>query len=70
MTHRLRPIQARGSFEHGDGKWSFFPKSGLMLIGMGPGKISSMTIEAKQAAIAADYRHYEAYTALWPEESL
>ena len=45
-----------------------FPKSGLMLIGMGPGKISSMTIEAKQAAIAADYRRYEAYTALWPEE--
>ena len=27
-----------------------------------------MTIEAKQAAIAADYRRYEAYTALWPEE--
>ena len=45
-----------------------FPKSGLMVIGMGPGKISSMTIEAKQAAIAADYRRYEAYTALWPEE--
>ena len=47
-----------------------FPKSGLMLIGMGPGKISSMTIEAKQAAIAADCRRYEAYTALWPEEEL
>ena len=41
-----------------------------MLIGMGPGKISSMTIEAKQAAIAADYRRYEAYTALWPDEEL
>ncbi|MAV43902.1 MAG: diphthine synthase [Euryarchaeota archaeon] len=47
-----------------------FPKCGLMLIGMGPGKISSMTIEAKQAAIAADYRRYEAYTALWPDEEL
>ena len=47
-----------------------FPKCGLMLIGMGPGKISSMTIEAKQAAIAADHRRYEAYTALWPEEDL
>lgn len=47
-----------------------FPKCGLMLIGMGPGKISSMTIEAKQAAIAADYRRYEAYTALWPDDEL
>ena len=47
-----------------------FPKSGLMLIGMGPGRISSMTIEAKQAAIAADYRRYEAYTALWPSNEL
>lgn len=46
------------------------PKSGLMLIGMGPGRISSMTIEAKQAAIAADYRRYEAYTALWPSNEL
>ncbi len=47
-----------------------FPKCGLMLIGMGPGKISTMTIEAKQAAMAADYRRYEAYTALWPDEEL
>ncbi len=37
---------------------------------MGPGKISSMTIEAKQAAMTADFRRYEAYTALWPEEEL
>mgnify|MGYP003316723784 CR=1 FL=1 len=29
------------------------PKSGLLLIGMGPGRISSMTIEAKNAAKSA-----------------
>ena len=46
------------------------PKTGLLLIGMGPGRISSMTIEAKNAAKAADFRRYEAYTALWPEKEL
>ena len=29
-----------------------------------------MTVEAKQAAAAADHRRYEAYTALWPEDEL
>ena len=37
---------------------------------MGLGSVSGMTIEAKQAAAAADHRRYEAYTALWPEEAL
>ncbi len=46
------------------------PKSGLLLIGMGPGRISSMTIEARNAAKSADFRRYEAYTALWPENEL
>ena len=46
------------------------PKSGLLLIGMGPGRISSMTIEAKNAAKSADFRRYEAYTALWPADEL
>ena len=46
------------------------PKSGLLLVGMGPGRISSMTIEAKNAAKSADFRRYEAYTALWPADEL
>ena len=43
------------------------PKSGLLLVGMGPGRLGAMTVEAKNAAKSADYRRYEAYTALWPE---
>ncbi len=46
------------------------PKTGLILIGMGPGKFSSMTIEAKQAAKLCDTLRYEAYTALWPQNEL
>jgi len=46
------------------------PKNGLLLIGMGPGEISSMTTAAKEAAASADYRRYEAYTALWPDNEL
>jgi diphthine synthase len=46
------------------------PKSGLLLIGMGPGRLGAMTVEAKSAAKSADYRRYEAYTALWPEDEL
>ncbi len=46
------------------------PKSGLLLIGMGPGRLGAMTVEAKSAAKFADYRRYEAYTALWPEDEL
>ena len=45
-------------------------KSGLALIGIGPGKVSSMTIEAVEMARLADVRLYEAYTALWSEEAL
>lgn len=47
-----------------------FAKTGLLLIGIGPGKFSSMTIEAKNAAKACDSLHYEAYTALWPQDQL
>jgi len=46
------------------------PKSGLLLVGMGPGRLGAMTVEAKNAAKSADYRRYEAYTALWPENEL
>ena len=42
----------------------------LILIGMGPGTVASMTTEAISAAKSADYRRYEAYTALWPDEEL
>ena len=45
-------------------------KSGLALIGIGPGKVSSMTLEAVELARHADVRLYEAYTALWSEEAL
>ena len=44
--------------------------NGLFLIGMGPGGISNMTEGAITVAKAADYRRYEAYTALWSEEDL
>jgi len=47
-----------------------FPTSGLLLIGMGPGRLGAMTVEARNAAKAADFRRYEAYTALWPENEL
>ena len=52
-----------------DGRESF-PKTGLLLIGMGMGSLSGMTVEAQAAAKAADHRRYEAYTALWPEDEL
>ena len=37
---------------------------------MGPGTVSSMTNEAISVAKSADYRRYEAYTALWPDDEL
>ena len=43
---------------------------GLRLIGMGPGSVKSMTSEAISAAKSADFRRYEAYTALWPDTEL
>ena len=45
-------------------------QTGLVLIGMGPGMLASMTSEAIIAAKSADCRYYEAYTAVWPEEEL
>ena len=44
--------------------------TGLVLIGMGPGGVSGMTLAAFEAAKSADHRRYEAYTALWPAEDL
>ena len=45
-------------------------KTGLVLIGIGPGDIGLVTSEALDAAKEADYRRYEAYTALWPNDQL
>ena len=45
-------------------------QSGLILIGIGPGTIAAMTKEAISAAKSADFRRYEAYTALWPNDEL
>lgn len=45
-------------------------KSGLALVGMGPGKVGSMTAEALAIAKQADIRKYEAYTALWSQQDL
>ena len=45
-------------------------ESGFALIGIGPGKVESMTLEAVEFAKKADVRLYEAYTALWPEDEL
>ncbi len=44
--------------------------AGLILIGMGPGGISGMTRAAIEAATNADFRRYEAYTALWSNDDL
>ena len=44
--------------------------AGLILIGMGPGGVSGMTLAAINAAKSANYRKYEAYTALWSDEDL
>ena len=44
--------------------------TGFALIGMGPGKVESMTLEAVEVAKNADIRLYEAYTALWHEHEL
>ena len=46
------------------------PSTGLLLVGMGPGSVGAMTLEAVKAATAATHRRYEAYTALWPDEEL
>ena len=46
------------------------PSTGLLLVGMGPGSVWAMTIEAVEAAAAATHRRYEAYTALWPDDEL
>ncbi len=44
--------------------------AGLILIGMGPGGVGGMTRDAITAAVNADFRRYEAYTALWSQEDL
>ncbi len=44
--------------------------TGFALIGIGPGKVESMTLEAVEVAKRADVRLYEAYTALWPDDEL
>ncbi|MDE0858502.1 MAG: diphthine synthase [Candidatus Poseidoniaceae archaeon] len=46
------------------------PATGLLLIGMGPGRLSGMSLEALEAAKSSDVRRYEAYTALWPQAEL
>lgn len=46
------------------------PTTGLLLIGMGPGRLEGMSVEAIEAAARADVRRYEAYTALWPQAEL
>ena len=46
------------------------PTTGLLLIGMGPGQLEGMSVEAIEAATRADVRRYEAYTALWPQAEL
>lgn len=46
------------------------PESGLLLVGMGMGRLEGMTQEALHAATSAEHRRYEAYTALWSEAEL
>ena len=51
MTHGSRRTIASMRFE--DGKWQH---NGFALIGMGPGKVESMTLEAVEVAKNADIR--------------
>ena len=44
--------------------------AGLVLIGIGPGGVDGMTRAAINAAKNADFRRYEAYTALWSPADL
>ncbi len=37
------------------------PATGLLLVGMGPGTVAGMTVEALEAAKMASHRRYEAY---------
>lgn len=53
-----------------DSKSDALPEKGLLLIGLGLGSLEGMTVEAQEAAGAADHRRYEAYTALWPDDEL
>ena len=46
------------------------PDTGIILVGMGPGRCEMMTQEAINAARLADHRRYEAYTALWHQDEL
>ena len=52
------------------GAWGFRMAAGLVLIGIGPGGIAGMTVEAIEAAKSADCRKYEGYTALWDDYDL
>lgn len=45
-------------------------KKGLYLVGIGPGDVSLLTIEAVDVARRAKHRRYEAYTASWPNDQL
>ena len=45
-------------------------QTGLVLVGIGPGAVEAMTTEAIEIAKTADFRRYEAYTALWSEDEL
>ena len=45
-------------------------QTGLVLVGIGPGTVETMTTEAIETAKVADFRRYEAYTALWSEDEL
>lgn len=53
-----------------DSQSNLLPESGLLLVGMGMGRLEGMTQEALHAATSAEHRRYEAYTALWSEAEL
>ena len=44
--------------------------AGLFLVGIGPGGVGGMTLDAISTAKNADFRRYEAYTALWSRDDL
>ena len=66
LSKRLRGLSMAAEASHSTG----LPETGLLLVGMGLGRMEGMTLEALHAAKSADHRRYEAYTALWPEDEL
>ena len=64
LSKRLRGLSMAAEASQSTG----LPETGLLLVGMGLGRMEGMT-SRHSAARGADHRRYEAYMA-WPEDEL